>query len=175
MGCGMSSSSAVNISARTRANFDKLHITDSTVQVLWDTFKQIDKSSEGEISMQEFLDFYGFEESPFRKMVFSRMDYGHNGGIDFGEYALAVWDFLSCDLNLFVFHLYDYDDSKFLSKRELEDISLGVYGIPYGHNKTSDKIISRADSDGDGQVSFEEFCDFTKRNQNVAYPGMTHC
>ena len=74
-------------------------------------------------------------------------------------------------MNAFVFHLYDKDDSKQLSKTELEQISLGVYGVPYGQNKTSDKVIARVDSNGDGNVSFEEFCEFTKRNQNVAYPG----
>lgn len=170
MGCG-GSTPRVQVGPRTRQYFNKLHIEDSTVHELWSTFCKIDKSKEGKISMKEFLDFYGFEGSEFTKMVFSRMDYGHTGTINFEEYAISVWDFLTCDLNHFVFHLYDRDDSKFLSKAELEQISLGVYGIPFGHNSKSDKVVRRADSDGDGKVSFEEFCDFTKRNQNIAYPG----
>ena len=74
MGCG--GSSAVHVRAQTQGYFDKLHIESSTVQTLWNTFHKIDRSKEGEISYKEFLDFYGFEDSPFRRMVFSRMDYG---------------------------------------------------------------------------------------------------
>jgi Ca2+-binding EF-hand superfamily protein len=169
MGCG--GSTPIHATGQSRRYFEKLHIEDTTVQILWNTFKKIDKGKDEQIEMKEFLDFYGFEDTPFRRMVFSRMDYGCSGKINFEEYAISVWDFLTCDLNHFVFHLYDIDDSKFLSHYELEQISMGVYGIPFGHNRKSDKVVERADGDGDGKVSFDEFCEFTKRNQNIAYPG----
>lgn len=169
MGCG--SSIPVRVSDRSKEYFKKLHIENSTIQVLWNTFRLIDRSKEDQISLTEFLDFFGFEDTPFRRMVFSRMDYGHTGSLNFEEYAISVWDFLTCDLNKFVFHLYDQDNSKVLSHSELEKISLGVYGIPFGRNSASDKVVERADLNMDGHVTFDEFCAFTKRNQNVAYPG----
>lgn len=38
--------------------------------------------------------------------VFSRMDYGESGEINFEEYVFSIWDFLTNDLHHFVFQVF---------------------------------------------------------------------
>lgn len=162
-----------NISKNTYQKLNKLNINQKVIDILWTTFCKIDRSSSNSLSLDEFLRFYGMEENNFTRKIFSRMDHDKLGHLDFEEYAISVWDFLTLDLNQFVFHLYDIDDSKTLLKSELDDILKTVYGANPGENKTTDKKIMKMDSNVDGKVDFVEFCGFLKTENSFAFPAFT--
>jgi hypothetical protein len=65
----------------------KLHIDVHTLGIMMTTFHKIDRAHDNKLSLNEFLNFYGLEESYFSKMIFSRMDFGHKGTLDFEEYV----------------------------------------------------------------------------------------
>jgi hypothetical protein len=68
----------------------KLHLDDHTLGEIMRTFQKIDRVHNKQLSLNEFLNFYGLEETYFAKMIFSRMDYGHKGSLDFEEYVSCV-------------------------------------------------------------------------------------
>jgi hypothetical protein len=87
--------------------------------------------------------------------------------------AVSVWDFLTLDLNHFVFHLYDHNDSGSITAAQFEELALGVYGMKHGHNKKLDRLIRSKDIDGDGKLSFEEFLDVFEHNKSLQFPGIS--
>jgi hypothetical protein len=99
------------------------------------------------------------------------MDTDHSKKISFSEFIVNIWDFLTLDLDHFIFEMYDTDDSHQLSRAEFEEIALCAYGIPFGKNHKLDSAILRTDSDLDGKISFQEFREFVKRDQAIGYPG----
>jgi len=150
----------------------KLHLDHHTYKILMTTFLNINREHDHHVHYKEFLDFYGLRENYFSKMIFSRMDFGHKGTLDFEEYAVSVWDFLTLDLNTFVFHLYDNKDSGSISTAQFEELALGVYGVEHvGENRTLDRLIASKDHVGDGKMSFSEFCDVFKHNKSLQFPG----
>lgn len=82
-----------------------------------------------------------------------------------------MWDFLTCDLNHFVFHLYDHNDSGSITADQLEELADGVYGMRRGHNSKLDDLIRSKDLNGDGKLSFEEFVEVFEHNKTLQFPG----
>jgi serine/threonine-protein phosphatase 2B regulatory subunit len=78
-------------------------------------------------SLIRFHSFYQLECTPFTEKVFSVMDIDHSGKINFNEYVISTWNYLSSDMDVltaFAFSLFDIDDSKTL---ELEEIRQMVF------------------------------------------------
>ncbi len=165
--CSSNKVMAIDIDEDTKRLLHRLHMNQKTIDILWHTFCKINKSKSKKITTQEFHDFYGIEETKFSALVFSRMDSSRSGNIDFQEYALAIWDYMTLDLNMFTFHLYDKDNSKCLNKSELDNITETVYGFKTGHNLTQDKRIGRMDSNSDGKITYDEFCTFVRSNSMI--------
>lgn len=72
----------------------KLHLDDDTYESLMRTFQKIDRTNRKQLSFHEFLDFYGMEETYFSRLIFSRMDYGHQGSLTFEEYVSFIIAFV---------------------------------------------------------------------------------
>ena len=142
MGCGGSTGKAavaeeeplepLVIEEDTRRKFNVLNLDDHILTILWKTFCDIASinddtphhadSNQKCISKYQFHLFYKLDENRFTRMVFSRMDHGSSGHINFEDYVISIWDFLTSDLHHFVFHLYDTDNSKGLTINELEEL-----------------------------------------------------
>ena len=73
--------------------FRTLRIEADAVNALYDVFADIDIDHSGEITMFEFLMFFDMEKSLFMTRFFELMDTSHNGGIDFIEFVVAMWNF----------------------------------------------------------------------------------
>lgn len=176
--------------------FRKLHLSDVALNSLWKTFTAIakldcsssqlhgDAKHDHEISYKEFHDYYDLGTNHFSEIVFNRMDYGNSGEINFEEYVFSMWDFLTNDLHHFVFQVFDKDDSKYLTRKEMEEIMWCSYGVKFDEKhsaadkatqkllkKTATNAVNIADTNKDNKISFEEYEFFTKANGLVEHPG----
>ena len=117
-----------------------------------------------------FVNVYiGFEETPFTKLVFKTMDVNRDGQLNFEEFVICTWDFLSDELSHFAFRLFDKDKSGHLSRAEVAEMSQYIYGVKHG-NHTLDGTIDRMKADSHGRVSMAEFRDQCRRNQSILWP-----
>ena len=57
-----------------------------------------------------------------------------------------------------------------MTSTEFHRIAECAYGVPYGRNSAVDHIIDDADKDHSHTVSHDEYLEFAKKHQQVAYP-----
>merc|ERR1711997_1149897 len=89
-----------------------------------------------------------------------------NGEVDFKEFIQGVSQFsVKGDKNSklrFAFKIYDIDNDGYISNGELFQVLKMMVGNNLKDTQLQqivDKTILFADKDGDGKISFEEFCD----------------
>jgi Ca2+-binding EF-hand superfamily protein len=85
--------------------------------------------------------------------------------------AISVWDFLTCDLNTFIFHLYDHNDSGSITGEQFEQLVHAAYRMRPGENEKLDNLIRSKDVDRNGMISFQEFVDSLHCNKSIQFPG----
>ena len=95
--------------------------------------------------------------------MFDRVDCDGTGEIEYSEFVIASMaetDLLSQDRLRKAFQLFDKDNSGSITIGELRDIfSFFQTAGADMDDAYIDKIIAQVDNDGDGDVSFEEFCE----------------
>lgn len=128
-------------------------------------FRKLDLDSNGALSVEEFMTLPELQENPLVQRVVDIFDQDRNGEVDFREFIEGVSQFSvkgdkTSKLN-FAFKIYDMDGDGFISNGELYT----VLKMMVGNNlkdiqiqQIVDKTILYADKDGDGKISFEEFC-----------------
>lgn len=115
--------------------------------------------------MDEFMSIPELQQNPLVKRVIDILDTDGNGEVDFQEFIEGVSQFSvkgDKDSKLkFAFRIYDIDQDGFISNGEL----FQVLKTMVGNNLTDkqlqeivDKTILYADKDGDGKISYDEFC-----------------
>lgn len=128
-------------------------------------FKKLDVDNSGSLSIDEFMSLPELQQNPLVKRVIEIFDEDQNGEVDFKEFLLGISQFsVKGDKGAklkFAFRIYDVDNDGFISNKEL----FQVLKIMVGNNlkdtqlqQIVDKTILYADKDGDGRVSFSEFC-----------------
>ena len=124
-------------------------------------FQTLDKNGDGKLSKQEMLDGYtmvcgGIASADLEK-VFVAIDIDKSGSIDYNEFLVAALS----DKKIFsernireAFDLLDRDHSGAITVSEIKEV-LGVgKDVPDSVFTTA---VKEVDSNGDGEVSFEEF------------------
>lgn len=130
------------------------------------SFKKLDLNQNGSLSVEEFMSIPELQQNPLVRRVIDILDTDRNGEVDFQEFIQGVSQFSvkgEKEHKLkFAFHIYDIDKDGFISNGEL----FQVLKTMVGNNLTDkqlqeivDKTILYADKDGDGKISYEEFCD----------------
>jgi len=153
--------------------FDKLGLSSEEVQQFFDKFNTIDKDRSGQISLNEFYQYFQLEVSPFADRVFTILDEDKSGEIDFQEFVTTTWNFCSFDfrnLVIFAFNLYDTDNSGQLEIVEMKELVAEVYGSKWAENVRLQKIIENLDDNSDGLVSQREFRDYNKAYPAILFP-----
>jgi len=93
--------------------------------------------------------------------MFARVDCDGTGEIEYSEFVIASMseeDLLSKDRLRKAFQLFDQDNSGTITVDELREcFAMFLKGSDLGDDYI-DKIIAQVDENGDGNVSFEEFC-----------------
>ena len=138
------------------------------VAKLQQVFTQLDTNKDGKLQYDELLvgytDFFGAELAQGEvDRIFELVDVDKNGEIEFSEFVTATVsrDKLLQDEKLKqAFLVYDKDNSGSISVDEIRE-TLGV-----GKKITLEawnEIVTEVDSNGDGEISFEEFKTMMRR------------
>ncbi|KAI0233811.1 Calcineurin subunit B type 1 [Lamellibrachia satsuma] len=140
-------------------------------------FKKLDLDNSGALSVDEFMSLPELQQNPLVQRVIDIFDTDGNGEVDFKEFIegislFSVKEFIEGVSQFsvkgdkesklrFAFKIYDMDKDGYISNGEL----FQVLKMMVGNNlkdaqlqQIVDKTIILADLDGDGKISFEEFC-----------------
>lgn len=141
---------------------------------------KMDKNQSGTIDKSEFMEIPGIVGNPLAGRVLEIFDEDGGGDIDFKEFLLGLSSFsnkghkdekLKCKLGaaannvdmltlVVTFKIYDMDRDGFISNGELFLVLKMMVGSNLKDAQLQqlvDKTIIKADKDGDGRISFEEF------------------
>lgn len=103
------------------------------------------------------------------------MDIDHSGKLNFNEYVISTWNYLSSDMDIlaaFAFSLFDLDDSKTLEINEVENMVKEVYG---GDMSRVNNVLSKlnAERNKHGQIGRKEFCVFSRKYPLLLFPAFS--
>ncbi|XP_055333778.1 calcineurin subunit B type 2-like [Paramacrobiotus metropolitanus] len=128
-------------------------------------FKKLDLDNNGSLSIDEFMSLPELQQNPLVQRVINIFDTDLNGEVDFKEFIQGVSQFSVKGDKLsklrLAFSIYDIDRDGFIANGELFQVLKMMVGNNLKDQQLQqivDKTIMYADKDGDGKVSFEEFC-----------------
>jgi Ca2+-binding EF-hand superfamily protein len=142
-----------------------------TIQKFWRLFCQINVCRDGAIKLEEFLDFFDLDWTPWTERCFRYFDTTGGGDIDFLEFVISVWNvctFKIDTLSNFTFDMYDLDSDGELSIPEIEGMVEELYGEK-GGRKCLAQITQFAEERG-GALSLNSFIAFTASHQMLLFP-----
>ncbi|KAB0391671.1 hypothetical protein E2I00_008663, partial [Balaenoptera physalus] len=146
-------------------------------------FKKLDLDNSGSLSVEEFMSLPELQQNPLVQRVIDIFDTDGNGEVDFkgkevvffkttkfieGVSQFSVKGDKEQKLR-FAFRIYDMDKDGYISNGELFQVLKMMVGNNLKDTQLQqivDKTIINADKDGDGRISFEEFCATTPGKTN---------
>ncbi|XP_041468705.1 calcineurin subunit B type 2 [Lytechinus pictus] len=142
------------------SNFDA-----DEIRRLGKRFKKLDLDNSGSLSVDEFMSLPELQQNPLVQRVIDIFDEDGNGEVDFKEFIQGVSQFsVKGDKESklrFFFRIYDVDHDGYISNGELFQVLKMMVGSNLKDTQLQqivDKTITNADLDGDGKISYEEFC-----------------
>ncbi|XP_004471332.1 calcineurin subunit B type 2 [Dasypus novemcinctus] len=141
------------------------HFDPEEIRRLGKRFRKLDLDHSGSLSVEEFLSLPGLQQNPLVQRVVDVFDTDGNGEVDFREFILGASQFsVKGDEEQklrFAFSIYDMDKDGYISNGELFQVLKMMVGSNLQDaplQQLVDKTIIILDTDGDGKISFEEFC-----------------
>lgn len=148
-----------------------------STEVLKDIYKKFlesDKDGSGRVDVNEFVRMLRVDRTPFVERLFSMFDSDRTGLIDVKEFIVGMSNVGSEAREnkiSFAFSIYDLDGSGYIDASEMRKIIRAT-------NLSTDKQVERkvewlmrqCDTDGDGNISFEEFTQLSKKFPNIVFP-----
>jgi len=141
------------------------HFDTDEIARLGKRFKKLDLDNSGSLSVDEFMSLPELHQNPLVQRVIEIFDQDGNGEVDFKEFIEGVSQFSvkgDKDSKLkFAFKIYDMDKDGFISNGELFQVLKMMVGNNLKDTQLQqivDKTIIYADIDGDGKISYDEFC-----------------
>ena len=135
------------------------YLGDSDIQLLKETFTEMDVNKDGTLTLQEFKEglrkFCDDDIAEKAEELFNNLDLNYEGRFDYNDFIVNSLDrhLLFMEDKLFMaFWMMDRDGSGKLSKEEIKQ-ALGLKC----DSATMQKIISQFDLDGDGEIDYLEF------------------
>lgn len=139
------------------------------INKLYKRFKKLDRESTGELRPEDFYDIPALAQNPLIQRVIAIFDKDGNRRISFVEFIKGLETFsagASDESKLrFAFRVYDTDDDGAISGTDLYII----LKLMVGSNLTDaqlrqlvERTLKKADTDLDGRISFEEFCNVVR-------------
>ena len=140
-------------------------LTLAEIRRLRKRFCKIDVDKSHTLSAEEIQAIPGLESNPLVRRVIEIFDKDKNKEIDFKEFLEGISLFIAREGKesklKFIFKMYDIDDDGFITNAELFTVLKLMIGNNLGDTQLQqivDKTIQQFDLDGDGAISYEEFC-----------------
>uniref|UniRef100_A0A8B9ZYH6 EF-hand domain-containing protein n=1 Tax=Anas zonorhyncha TaxID=75864 RepID=A0A8B9ZYH6_9AVES len=150
---------------KQRLTPSRRHVDADEIKRLGKRFKKLDLDNSGSLSVEEFMSLPELQQNPLVQRVIDIFDTDGNGEVDFKEFIEGVSQFsVKGDKEQklrFAFRIYDMDKDGYISNGELFQVLKMMVGNNLKDTQLQqivDKTIINADKDGDGRISFEEFC-----------------
>ncbi|OBS83533.1 hypothetical protein A6R68_22477, partial [Neotoma lepida] len=139
------------------------------IKKLCKSFKKMDMDKSGSLSKEEFMSLPQLKQNPLVSRVIDIFDTDGNGEVDFQEFIEGTSQFsVKGDEEQklkFAFRIYDMDKDGYISNGELFQVLKMMVGdnlMDWQLQQLVDKTILVVDKDGDGRISFQEFCDVVR-------------
>jgi len=135
----------------------------------------MDKNKTGLMDYTEFCEILQVDPSPQSEEVFAQYDYRKADLVDAKEVLIALANFTGAgkdDKLKFAFLVFDEDNNGVITKGELVKIlkSNHMAKVDAEVDRKADTIMSQADKNGDGVISFDEFVSVSKKFPNILFP-----
>ena len=154
------------------------NIKPETIKKAYKRFQATDKDKSGQIDYTEFCEILQIDPAPQVEKLFQMFDNDRSGQIDVKEFMIGLSNFTGAgkdDKLKFAFMVFDEDGNGVITKQELLKI-LKANHMATNESEVARKaetIMSQADKDGDGVVSFDEFVVVSKKFPNILFPAYT--
>uniref|UniRef100_A0A1I7UJZ2 EF hand n=1 Tax=Caenorhabditis tropicalis TaxID=1561998 RepID=A0A1I7UJZ2_9PELO len=124
-----------------------------TVLAQNDSFDLVDANNDGKLSESELITFMRKRGRPDGAEYFKRFDLDRNGHLDISEFVPLVYEMSRrpVDMDYQFFKKMDLNDDGIVDKQEVEKIRKD------NNDRIIDGILSIADVNQDGQLTYEEF------------------
>ncbi|KAJ1925157.1 Calcineurin subunit B [Tieghemiomyces parasiticus] len=146
------------------------NFTAEEIQRLYKRFAKLDKDNSGTIDKDEFLSIPQISSNPLAARLIAIFDEDGGGDVDFKEFITGLSAFSARgnkqEKLKFTFKVYDIDRDGYISNGELFLVMKTMVGNNLKDEQLQqivDKTIMEADQDGDGRISFDEFCKFVEQ------------
>jgi serine/threonine-protein phosphatase 2B regulatory subunit len=143
-----------------------------SIKKAYKRFQAADKDKSGLIDYTEFCEILQVDPSPQCEGVFQLYDYDKTGQIDAREFLIAVSNYTGAgkeDKLKFAFMAFDAEGNGVITKAELLKILKANHMASHDVEvaRKADTIMSQADKDGDGVITFDEFVIVSKKFPNI--------
>lgn len=128
-------------------------------------YEKLDADKNGLITPEEFRTLPELASNPLVDRIIDTMDKDKSGHVDFEEFVMALSTFIRGTMQdklKFAFRIYDIDRDGFISNGELFMVLKMMVGSNLKDGQLQqvvDKTIMYTDTDHDGKISFDEFCE----------------
>jgi serine/threonine-protein phosphatase 2B regulatory subunit len=156
-------------------SFQKMHGLDNdALKKVYKQFLAVDTDKSGLVDINEFCRLLRVERSQFVERLFGMFDTDKSGTIDLKEFVVGLSNVGTAareDKVKFAFQVFDLDGSGTIDADELKKI---VKATNMASTKQLDRktewLMKQCDTDGDGNISYEEFVNLAKKFPNIVFP-----
>ena len=110
---------------------DLLGIEPRDAEKLFVQFVSMNQDASGEISPEEFHDYFKVKRTVFTERVYGYIDLDSSGELDFNEYLIGMYNYCTFDnflMTKFMFDIFDVDKSSDLTWAEIDALVRMLHG-----------------------------------------------
>ena len=150
--------------------FEDLFLTQSDLNLLFNAFCDIDADDSGVIRSDELFAYLCIESTQFNKKLFAFFDEKQTGYLNFLEFVVVIWNFLTFDsseFGRFAFFLFDDNNTGTLEVSEIESM---METIHHKTLKSSPEVRALVQNINKSKFKADEFMTWTKNHQSLLAP-----
>jgi len=159
--------SSVNRFKKAALNIIAHRLEDSQIAKLRETFQSLDENGDGELTLAEIMkacNSAGLGSTDEMKSVFESLDVDGSGSIGYSEFLAGMIDqknYLREELCWEAFRTFDQDGSGSI---DIEELKMILKNQNMEQDQDVEALFAEADKNGDGKISFEEFCQMLRKD-----------
>ena len=157
--------------------FESMGWNKNLVLKFWYLFWDIIKSRTGELTIDEFLKYFGLRKTRYTTKCFEYFDSTGGGDVDLLEFIVSVWNVCPVapkTLAHLAFDLYNLNSDGELSLPEIEYMVIEMFGLEPGHitglaKECLDDLMAHSLSRA-GVMNVDAFCNVVQRHSMLLFP-----